>query len=100
MALLGKDHDIDGKHVSLSLKKKRGIVMGAEAVASSARLTNTTRRMSLTKLGLSMIPASASKMDERRSPSKSVETSGSSQYPRNPFIFPSDKDLMWAQISS
>ncbi len=48
MALLGKDLwlDIDGKHVSLSLnEKKRGIVMDAEAVASSARLTNTTRRM-------------------------------------------------------
>merc|ERR1711997_396871 len=54
---------------------------------------------SLTKVGLSMIPASASKIEERESDSKSVETSGSSQYPRTPFIFPSERDLTVAQIS-
>mmetsp|Transcript_21329 Transcript_21329/g.31698 ORF Transcript_21329/g.31698 Transcript_21329/m.31698 type:complete len:209 (-) Transcript_21329:406-1032(-) len=47
-----------------------------------------------------MIPASASKMEERRSPSKSVDTKGSSLYPRNPFMSPSDLALTWAQISS
>merc|ERR1712241_295985 len=39
-------------------------------------------------------------MDERGSDSKSVETRGSSQHPRTPFIFPSDKDFTVAQISS
>merc|ERR1719251_538157 len=55
---------------------------------------------SLTKDGLSIIPALASKIEERASDSKSVETRGSSQYPRTPFIFPSDKDFTVAQISS
>merc|ERR1719296_648232 len=39
-------------------------------------------------------------MEERLSDSKSVETRGSSQYPRTPFISPSDLALMVAQISS
>merc|ERR1712161_105213 len=55
---------------------------------------------SLTKFGLSMIPASASKIDDRGSDSKSVDTRGSSQYPRIPFITPSDLALTTAQISS
>merc|ERR1711966_23526 len=56
--------------------------------------------ISLTKFGLSMIPASASKMHDRRSPSKSVDTKGSSLYPKNPFWLPSEFFLMRAQISS
>merc|ERR1712087_403881 len=39
-------------------------------------------------------------MDDRGSPSKSVETSGSSEDPKNPFISPSERALTCAQISS
>eukprot|EP00953_Heterococcus_sp_UTEX-ZZ885_P012626 7232-Heterococcus_DN1.PRE.4 len=39
----------------------------------------TYQATTLTKLGLSMMPAPASKMDERESVMKSLDTSGSSQ---------------------
>merc|ERR1711972_951403 len=55
---------------------------------------------SFTKVGSIMMPALESKVLEIVQVSKSVDTRLSSQYPRKPFMSPSDRLLTSAQISS
>mmetsp|Transcript_10564 Transcript_10564/g.21258 ORF Transcript_10564/g.21258 Transcript_10564/m.21258 type:complete len:300 (-) Transcript_10564:525-1424(-) len=55
---------------------------------------------SLTKVSLSMIPAPASKMEERASWTKSVDTTESSVYPMIPWRGPSEAAFMVALMSS
>merc|ERR1711972_1146351 len=55
---------------------------------------------SFTKVGSIMMPAFESKVLEMVQVSKSVDTRLSSQYPRKPFMSPSERFLTSAQISS
>ena len=61
---------------------------------------NGYQEMSFTNVGLSWIPAWASKMEELRSPMKSEDTTRSFVYSRIPFIGPSLAFLTAALMSS